>query len=136
MELSGLTEEQRKIALEGLPTLESDSEQVKVQLTESRAFKKAVDKLKELAKESSQSEYGPWAAQFADALTVSAGDDDDEDSEPGIFDYISHMINLPWKVRTSFYFFSLYSSPLQSSQKTTHETTREIQFLSEKKQSI
>ena len=78
--ISGLTEEERKIALEGLPSLEDDCEQVKIRLTESRAFRRAVDKMKELAKENQESEYGPWAQQFADAVTVSAGDDDDDES--------------------------------------------------------
>jgi len=101
-EISGLTEEERKIALEGLPSLEDDCEQVKIRLTESRAFRRAVDKMKELAKENQESEYGPWAQQFADAVTVSAGDDDDDESEPGIFDYISHLVVLPWKVLFAF----------------------------------
>jgi len=47
---------------------------------------------------------GSWAEQFTEALTVSAGDDDDEDSdaEPGLSDYIMHYLTLPWKLIFAF----------------------------------
>lgn len=52
-----------------------------------------------------------WREQFAEALTVSAGDDDgdeDEEGEPGsdsgeveppsCFDYFMHIVTVPWKL--------------------------------------
>merc|ERR1712119_125960 len=47
---------------------------------------------------------GSWAEQFSEALQVSAGDDDDDesDAEPGLSDYVMHYLTLPWKLLFAF----------------------------------
>mmetsp|Transcript_107442 Transcript_107442/g.310550 ORF Transcript_107442/g.310550 Transcript_107442/m.310550 type:complete len:844 (+) Transcript_107442:98-2629(+) len=57
-----------------------------------------------LAKKWDKSKIGHknWAAQFKEAISVNGGQDDDEDDEaasnPSTYDWIVHIIALPWKL--------------------------------------
>eukprot|EP00795_Rhopilema_esculentum_P002689 gene2690-897_t len=43
-----------------------------------------------------------WREQFKEAVTVSTGDDEDEDAQPSYGDYVMHYITLFWKILFAF----------------------------------
>jgi len=50
-----------------------------------------------------------WWQQIQDALSVSAGNDDEdggEDSKPSVTDYVMHVLSFPWKI-----FFAVFAPP-------------------------
>merc|ERR1719405_452344 len=53
-----------------------------------------------MVKEGKQIEVssGSWAGQFKDALNVNGGDDDDDGDPPTTFDWVMHIITVPWKL--------------------------------------
>lgn len=102
--------EDEKIALLGKPRL-GEQYKVQVRIKESREFKNTVDKLFQKANVSISLGTSSWKEQFIEAITVSAGDDDDggdgeegEDGEekepklPTCSDYVIHFITLFWKL--------------------------------------
>jgi solute carrier family 8 (sodium/calcium exchanger) len=98
-----LTEEQIRVAMQGAPKLDEELSRIEVEVTESPEFKAAVDKMVQKTNLSVLVSTGSWAEQFSEALQVSAGDDDDEEeSEPGLMDYVMHYLTLPWKLLFAF----------------------------------
>lgn len=99
-----LTEEQIKVAMQGRPRVDENAMRTEIGIVASPAFKNAVDKMMQKQDLTVLVSTGSWAEQFTEALTVSAGDDDDEDSdaEPGLSDYIMHYLTLPWKLIFAF----------------------------------
>ena len=43
-----------------------------------------------------------WQEQFVDAFECEGGDEDDDEAEPGMFDYIMHFFTIFWKVLFAF----------------------------------
>merc|ERR1712233_293990 len=99
-----MTQDQIDVAMKGMPRLDAESVRMEVTLTESLAFKMAVDKMVQKTNLSVLVSTGSWAEQFSEALSVSTGDDDDEEGEgePGLTDYIMHYLTLPWKLIFAF----------------------------------
>ncbi|XP_020717188.1 sodium/calcium exchanger 3 isoform X3 [Ceratitis capitata] len=103
-----LTEED-KMALLGRPKL-GEVVRAELRIKESKEFKNTVDKLVQRANASLLIGTSSWKEQFADALTVTAGDDDgngeggedDEPQSPSCFDYILHFLTLFWKILFAF----------------------------------
>ncbi|GAB1607330.1 sodium/calcium exchanger 1-like isoform X3 [Argonauta hians] len=79
---------------------------ITVHITESTEFKSVVDKLLKKANISLVVSTSSWREQFIEAITVNAGDDDDEEGEeeklPSCMDYIMHFVCLFWKVLFAF----------------------------------
>lgn len=100
-----VNEENEEIAALGKPRL-GDNAQMAVHIIESYEFKNVVDKLLKKANVSLVVGTSSWREQFSDAITVSAGDEeDDEDSEeklPSCLDYVMHFLTLFWKVIFAF----------------------------------
>jgi len=79
-------------------------------IKESQEFKNTVDKLLKKANVSMVVGTSSWKEQFSEALTVSAGDDDDEGDEdeegeeklPSCMDYVMHFLTLFWKLLFAF----------------------------------
>lgn len=97
--LNELTEEE-KIALLGKPKL-GDYTRSQIRVKESKEFKNTVDKLLQRANASFVVGTSSWKEQFVEAITVSAGEDDDEENEeklPSCGDYIMHFITVFWKL--------------------------------------
>ncbi|XP_065944962.1 sodium/calcium exchanger 3 isoform X2 [Magallana gigas] len=71
-----------------------------VHIQESYEFKNVVDKLLKKANVSLVVGTSSWREQFIEAITVSAGDEDDEEDEklPSCMDYVMHFLTLFWKV--------------------------------------
>ncbi|KAK7504738.1 hypothetical protein BaRGS_00003766 [Batillaria attramentaria] len=73
-------------------------------IKESQEFKSVVDKLLKKANVSLVVGTSSWREQFVDAITVSAGDEEDDDSEeaeeklPSCMDYVMHFLTLFWKI--------------------------------------
>ncbi|XP_074662888.1 sodium/calcium exchanger 1-like [Tubulanus polymorphus] len=90
-----------KVAEGGLPKL-GEVTQMEVIIKESMEFKSTVDKLLKKANLSLVVGTSSWREQFIDAITVSAGgDDEDEDGEeklPSCLDYVMHFLTIFWKV--------------------------------------
>ncbi|XP_011189119.2 sodium/calcium exchanger 3 isoform X1 [Zeugodacus cucurbitae] len=103
-----LTEED-KMALLGRPKL-GEVVRAELRIKESKEFKNTVDKLVQRANASLLIGTSSWKEQFADALTVTAGDDDgngdggedDGPQSPSCFDYILHFLTLFWKIIFAF----------------------------------
>merc|ERR1712128_145754 len=101
-----LTEEE-KIALLGRPCLGQNT-RIQIRIRESKEFKGAVDKMMQKANNSMLVGSSSWLDQFAEAFTVQADDDEDEDAEegeekmPSFGDYIMHFLTLPWKLIFAF----------------------------------
>jgi len=99
--------QEEKMALLGRPRL---GETIKTQLRikESKEFKNTVDKLVQRANASILIGTSSWKEQFIEAVTVSAGGDDDgeggddEEVSPGVMDYVMHFLTLFWKVVFAF----------------------------------
>lgn len=77
-----------------------DIQMLCVHIQESYEFKNVVDKLLKKANVSLVVGTSSWREQFIEAITVSAGDEDDEEDEklPSCMDYVMHFLTLFWKV--------------------------------------
>ncbi|CAE1255970.1 SLC8A [Acanthosepion pharaonis] len=79
---------------------------ITVHIIESTEFKSVVDKLLKKANLSLVVGTSSWREQFIEAITVNAGDDDQEEGEeeklPSCMDYIMHFVCLFWKVLFAF----------------------------------
>uniref|UniRef100_A0A8D3B657 Solute carrier family 8 member 4b n=1 Tax=Scophthalmus maximus TaxID=52904 RepID=A0A8D3B657_SCOMX len=109
--------EDEEVAKMGCPSL-GEHTQVEVVIEESYEFKKAVNTLIRRAEKSTVDKLikktnlalvvgsSSWREQFVSAVTVSAGDDDEEESGeerlPSCFDYIMHFLTVFWKVLFAF----------------------------------
>ncbi|XP_069750187.1 sodium/calcium exchanger 2-like isoform X2 [Narcine bancroftii] len=86
----------------GCPLL-GDHRKMEVIIEESYEFKSMVDKLIKKTNLSLVVSTSSWREQFVNAVTVSAGADDDEEGfseepRPSCFDYIMHFLTVFWKV--------------------------------------
>ncbi|XP_046711194.1 sodium/calcium exchanger 1b isoform X1 [Silurus meridionalis] len=104
--LTGEDEEERRIAEMGKPTL---GEHIKLEIIieESYEFKNTVDKLIKKTNLALLVGTNSWRDQFIEAITVSAGEDDDdeecgEEKLPSCFDYVMHFLTVFWKVLFAF----------------------------------
>nr|XP_060614399.1 sodium/calcium exchanger 1-like [Anolis sagrei ordinatus] len=93
------------IAKMGCPTL-GEYTKLEVIIEESYEFKSTVDKLIKKTNLALVVGSSSWREQFVSAVTVSAGDDEDDDSGeerlPSCFDYIMHFLTVFWKVLFAF----------------------------------
>uniref|UniRef100_A0A8C4HIW5 Calx-beta domain-containing protein n=1 Tax=Dicentrarchus labrax TaxID=13489 RepID=A0A8C4HIW5_DICLA len=95
-------EEARRIAEMGKPILGEHS-RLEVVIEESYEFKSTVDKLIKKTNLALVIGTHSWREQFVEAVTVSAGDgDDDEEGReerlPSCYDYVMHFLTVFWKV--------------------------------------
>ncbi|KAI7812393.1 putative sodium/calcium exchanger 2 [Triplophysa rosa] len=94
----------RRIAEKGKPILGEHSK-LEVIIEESMTFKNTVDRL---LKDTNLAEVigtHSWREQFIEAVTVSAGESDEEGGEPqppSCFDYFMHVFSVFWKVLFAF----------------------------------
>uniref|UniRef100_A0A8C4QI12 Sodium/calcium exchanger membrane region domain-containing protein n=1 Tax=Eptatretus burgeri TaxID=7764 RepID=A0A8C4QI12_EPTBU len=90
-----------RIAELGKPSL-CDNHKLEVIIEESYEFKSTVDKLIKKTNLALVVGTHSWREQFVEAITVSAGDDEDEDGTeekmPSCCDYIMHFLTVFWKV--------------------------------------
>ncbi|XP_043954321.1 solute carrier family 8 member 4b isoform X2 [Gambusia affinis] len=97
--------EEEEVAKMGCPSL-GEHTQVEVIIEESYEFKNTVDKLIKKTNLALVVGSSSWREQFVSAVTVSAGDDDEEESGeerlPSCFDYIMHFLTVFWKVLFAF----------------------------------
>ncbi|KAG7282728.1 hypothetical protein CRUP_017654 [Coryphaenoides rupestris] len=93
------------VAKMGCPSL-GEHTRLEVVIEESYEFKNTVDKLIKKTNLALVVGSSSWREQFVSAVTVSAGDDDDEESGeerlPSCFDYIMHFLTVFWKVLFAF----------------------------------
>ncbi|XP_061601602.1 sodium/calcium exchanger 1b isoform X1 [Cololabis saira] len=99
-------EEDRRIAEMGRPML-GDHVKLEVIIEESYEFKNTVDKLIKKTNLALLVGTNSWRDQFIEAITVSAGEDDDDDEcgeekLPSCFDYVMHFLTVFWKVLFAF----------------------------------
>uniref|UniRef100_A0A3P9MBA0 Solute carrier family 8 member 1b n=1 Tax=Oryzias latipes TaxID=8090 RepID=A0A3P9MBA0_ORYLA len=104
--LTGNDEEKRRIAEMGRPML-GDHVKLEVVIEESYEFKNTVDKLIKKTNLALLVGTNSWRDQFIEAITVSAGEDDDdeecgEEKLPSCFDYVMHFLTVFWKVLFAF----------------------------------
>ncbi|XP_072126039.1 sodium/calcium exchanger 1-like [Mobula birostris] len=104
--LTAEEEEARRIAEMGKPILGEHSK-LEVIIEESYEFKSTVDKLIKKTNLALVIGTHSWREQFMEAITVSAGDgeeDDDarEEKLPSCFDYVMHFLTVFWKVLFAF----------------------------------
>ncbi|XP_060711813.1 sodium/calcium exchanger 1-like isoform X3 [Hemiscyllium ocellatum] len=90
----------------GYPLL-GDIVKMEIVIEESYEFKSTVDKLIKKTNLALVVSSSSWREQFVNAVTVSAGEDDDEDGPieerlPSCFDYIMHFLTVFWKVLFAF----------------------------------
>ncbi|XP_069625103.1 sodium/calcium exchanger 1 isoform X1 [Ranitomeya imitator] len=104
--LTSKEEEERRIAEMGRPVL---GEHIKLEIIieESYEFKSTVDKLIKKTNLALVVGTNSWREQFIEAITVSAGEDDDDDEcgeekLPSCFDYVMHFLTVFWKVLFAF----------------------------------
>uniref|UniRef100_A0AAZ3RH06 Calx-beta domain-containing protein n=1 Tax=Oncorhynchus tshawytscha TaxID=74940 RepID=A0AAZ3RH06_ONCTS len=94
-----------EVAKMGCPSL-GENTRIEVVIEESYEFKNTVDKLIKKTNLALVVGSCSWREQFVSAVTVSAGDDDDEESGeerlPSCFDYIMHFLTVFWKVLFAF----------------------------------
>ncbi|XP_017283528.1 solute carrier family 8 member 4b isoform X2 [Kryptolebias marmoratus] len=97
--------EEEEVAKMGCPSL-GENTQLEVIIEESYEFKSTVDKLIKKTNLALVVGSSSWREQFVNAVTVSAGDDDEEESGeerlPSCFDYIMHFLTVFWKVLFAF----------------------------------
>ncbi|XP_047247127.1 sodium/calcium exchanger 2-like isoform X2 [Girardinichthys multiradiatus] len=101
-QLSAEEDEARRIAEMGKPILGEHS-CLEVVIEESYEFKSTVDKLIKKTNLALVIGTHSWREQFVEAVTVSAGDgDDDEEGReerlPSCYDYVMHFLTVFWKV--------------------------------------
>ncbi|XP_017510653.1 sodium/calcium exchanger 1 isoform X9 [Manis javanica] len=99
-------EEERRIAEMGRPIL-GEHTKLEVIIEESYEFKSTVDKLIKKTNLALVVGTNSWREQFIEAITVSAGEDDDDDEcgeekLPSCFDYVMHFLTVFWKVLFAF----------------------------------
>ncbi|KAI3363406.1 hypothetical protein L3Q82_012026 [Scortum barcoo] len=104
--LAGKDEEERRIAEMGRPML-GDHVKLEIIIEESYEFKNTVDKLIKKTNLALLVGTNSWRDQFIEAITVSAGEDDDdeecgEEKLPSCFDYVMHFLTVFWKVLFAF----------------------------------
>ncbi|XP_059214818.1 sodium/calcium exchanger 1b isoform X2 [Centropristis striata] len=104
--LAGKDEEEQRIADMGRPML-GDHVKLEVIIEESYEFKNTVDKLIKKTNLALLVGTNSWRDQFIEAITVSAGEDDDdeecgEEKLPSCFDYVMHFLTVFWKVLFAF----------------------------------
>ncbi|XP_051502416.1 sodium/calcium exchanger 1b isoform X2 [Myxocyprinus asiaticus] len=104
--LTGEEEEERRIAEMGKPML-GDHPKLEIIIEESYEFKNTVDKLIKKTNLALLVGTNSWRDQFIEAITVSAGEDDDEEEcgeekLPSCFDYVMHFLTVFWKVLFAF----------------------------------
>ncbi|XP_060896184.1 sodium/calcium exchanger 1b isoform X1 [Labrus mixtus] len=104
--LAGKDDEERRIAEMGRPML-GDHVKLEVIIEESYEFKNTVDKLIKKTNLALLVGTNSWRDQFIEAITVSAGEDDDdeecgEEKLPSCFDYVMHFLTVFWKVLFAF----------------------------------
>ncbi|XP_045895677.1 sodium/calcium exchanger 2a isoform X1 [Micropterus dolomieu] len=94
-------EEARRISEMGKPILGEHS-RLEVIIEESCEFKKTVDKLLKDTNLALVIGTHSWREQFIEAVTVSAGDGDEEEGQeqrmPNCFDYFMHILCIFWKI--------------------------------------
>ncbi|XP_034381248.1 sodium/calcium exchanger 3 isoform X8 [Cyclopterus lumpus] len=95
-------EEARRIAEMGKPVL-GEHAKLEVIIEESYEFKSTVDKLIKKTNLALVVGTNSWRDQFMEAITVSAGTDEDEEDTgeerlPSCFDYVMHFLTVFWKV--------------------------------------
>ncbi|XP_035390031.1 sodium/calcium exchanger 2b isoform X1 [Electrophorus electricus] len=101
--LSTEEEEARRIAEMGKPILGEHS-RLEVVIEESYEFKSTVDKLIKKTNLALVIGTHSWREQFVEAVTVSAGDGDEDEEEgreghpPSCSDYVMHFLTVFWKV--------------------------------------
>uniref|UniRef100_A0A1A7YTK2 Solute carrier family 8 (Sodium-calcium exchanger), member 2b n=1 Tax=Iconisemion striatum TaxID=60296 RepID=A0A1A7YTK2_9TELE len=101
-QLSAEEEEARRIAEMGKPILGEHS-RLEVVIEESYEFKSTVDKLIKKTNLALVIGTHSWREQFVEAVTVSAGDGDDEEERlPSCSDYVMHFLTVFWKVLFAF----------------------------------
>ncbi|KAM6970719.1 solute carrier family 8 member 4a [Aplochiton taeniatus] len=97
--------EDEEVAKMGCPSL-GEHTKLEVVIEESYEFKNTVDKLIKKTNLALVVGSSSWREQFVSAVTVSAGDDDEEESGeerlPSCFDYIMHFLTVFWKVLFAF----------------------------------
>ncbi|XP_052386058.1 sodium/calcium exchanger 1 isoform X1 [Carassius gibelio] len=99
-------EEEQRIADMGKPML-GEHPKLEVVIEESYEFKNTVDKLIKKTNLALLVGTNSWRDQFIEAITVSAGEDDDdeecgEEKLPSCFDYVMHFLTVFWKVLFAF----------------------------------
>ncbi|XP_042289663.1 sodium/calcium exchanger 1a isoform X2 [Thunnus maccoyii] len=98
-------EEERRIAEMGRPML-GEHVKLEVIIEESYEFKSTVDKLIKKTNLAVLIGTNSWREQFVEAITVSSGDDDDdecgEEKVPSCFDYVMHFLTVFWKLLFAF----------------------------------
>ncbi|XP_054635355.1 sodium/calcium exchanger 1-like isoform X2 [Dunckerocampus dactyliophorus] len=91
-------EEERRIAQMGRPKL-GEHVKLEVIIEESYEFKSSVDKVMKKTRLAVLVGTTSWREQFVDAITVSAGDDDDDNKKlPSSLDYVIHFLTVFWKL--------------------------------------
>ncbi|XP_057676656.1 sodium/calcium exchanger 2a isoform X2 [Corythoichthys intestinalis] len=93
-------EEARRISEMGKPILGEHS-RIEIIIEESCEFKNTVDKLLKDTNLAAVIGSRSWREQFIEAVTVSAGDRDDEGQDqpmPNCFDYFMHILSIFWKI--------------------------------------
>ncbi|XP_078505177.1 sodium/calcium exchanger 1 isoform X1 [Lissotriton helveticus] len=104
--LTSKEEEERRIAEMGRPVL-GEHTRLEIIIEESYEFKSTVDKLIKKTNLALVVGTNSWREQFIEAITVSAGEDDDDDEcgeekLPSCFDYVMHFLTVFWKVFFAF----------------------------------
>ncbi|XP_025061483.1 sodium/calcium exchanger 1 isoform X4 [Alligator sinensis] len=104
--LTSKEEEEGRIAELGRPVL-GEHTKLEIIIEESYEFKNTVDKLIKKTNLALVVGTNSWREQFIEAITVSAGEDDDEDEcgeekLPSCFDYVMHFLTVFWKVLFAF----------------------------------
>ncbi|XP_040179217.1 sodium/calcium exchanger 2 [Rana temporaria] len=104
--LSTEEEEARRIAEMGKPILGEHSK-MEIIIEESYEFKSTVDKLIKKTNLALVIGTHSWREQFMEAITVSAGDEEEDDDGreeklPSCFDYVMHFLTVFWKVLFAF----------------------------------
>ncbi|XP_074986492.1 sodium/calcium exchanger 1-like isoform X4 [Caretta caretta] len=98
-------EEGTAIAKMGCPSL-GEHPKLEVVIEESYEFKSTVDKLIKKTNLALVVGSSSWREQFVSAVTVSAGDEDEDETGeerlPSCFDYIMHFLTVFWKVLFAF----------------------------------
>ncbi|XP_063722044.1 sodium/calcium exchanger 1-like [Symsagittifera roscoffensis] len=106
---SKMTEEEL-IATQGRAKLGAIT-RLKVNITESKEFTGAVDRLLKNTNMGELLSTSSWTEQFVEAISVSAGGDDDdegddeeggENSLPSCMDYVMHFLTVFWKILFAF----------------------------------
>ncbi|KAM6083792.1 sodium/calcium exchanger 1 isoform 2-T2 [Theristicus caerulescens] len=104
--LTSKEEKERRIAEMGRPVL-GEHTKLEIIIEESYEFKNTVDKLIKKTNLALVVGTNSWREQFIEAITVSAGEDDDDDEcgeekLPSCFDYVMHFLTVFWKVLFAF----------------------------------